>query len=124
VSSNLLLNATAHHLNTPVFCLTWLKCVHLLSTSQRAYAHPDQPAQELHLLHALSPECPDTLHITARLFCRRELDTQQPPTSGRMAAADLSVNGQKEEVPSATVVRHIGGGSDLDDRMCESKQPR
>ncbi len=98
--------------------------MHLLSTSQCAYAHPDQPVRELHLLHALSPECLDTLHITARLFCRRELDTQQPPTSGRMAAADLSVNGQKEEVPSATVVRHIGGGSDLDDRMCESKQPR
>ena len=76
------------------------------------------------VLHALSAERLNALCITANLFCRRELHTQQPPTSGRMAAADLSVNGQKEEVPSATVVRHIGGGSDLDDRMCESKQPR
>ena len=76
------------------------------------------------VFHALSAECLDALRITARLSCRRDLHTQQPPTSGRMAAADVPSNRQKEGVPSATAAQHHGGDSSLDNSVCESKQPR
>ena len=76
------------------------------------------------VLHALSAERLNALCITANLFCRRELHTQQPPTSGRIAAADLPFNGHKGETPSATNAQRPGGDSGLDDSMCESKQPR
>jgi len=76
------------------------------------------------VFHALSAVCLTFLRLIARLFCRRELHDQQPPTSGRMAAADVLSNGQKEEPPSATAAQHFGGDSGLDDGVCESKQPR
>jgi len=76
------------------------------------------------VFHALSADCLEALRTAARLFCRHELDNQQPPTSGRMAAAELPTNGQKEELPSATVAQHIGGSSGLEDSICESEQPR
>ena len=76
------------------------------------------------VFHALSAECLNALRLIARLFCRRELHDQQPPTSGRMAAAALPSNGQKEGPPSATAAQHLGGDSGLDVSVCESKQPR
>ncbi|KAL0019839.1 hypothetical protein WJX79_002768 [Trebouxia sp. C0005] len=55
---------------------------------------------------------------------RHKLHNQQPPTSGRVAAADLPSNGRKEETPSAIIVQYLDGDSGLDDSMCASKQPR
>ncbi len=73
------------------------------------------------VFHALSAVCLNTLRLIARLLCRRELHDQQPPTSGRMAAADVPSNGHKEEPPSATAAQHLGGDSGLDDSVCESR---
>lgn len=76
------------------------------------------------VFHAVSAECLDALCMTARLFCRRELENQQPPTSGIMAAAGLPSGEQKEDTPSATAAQRLGGDSGVDDSICESRQPR
>lgn len=76
------------------------------------------------VFHALSAVCLNTLRLIASLQSSLELHDQQPPASGRMAAADVPSNGHKEEPPSATAAQHLGGDSGLDDSVCESKQPR
>ena len=110
-----------------LFCLNWVAsavkhqhAMHMLMLIQPA-------CLKMHLLlilRALSAECLNTLRITVRLFCRRELRNQQPLASEHMAAADVPFNGQKEELPSAAVAQHIGGDYGLDNGRCESKQPR